>query len=95
MALFQLKKLTIFSSVSGVFIDRNADMDDRIQDWNYEATKWRLDAVAREPKAADLLKIYKESSHPFAARNKEDRNRRAADAAITELKGRNHSWQRH
>ncbi|MDP3087348.1 MAG: formaldehyde-activating enzyme [Methylotenera sp.] len=74
----------------GVFIDQTADMDDRIQDWNYEATKIAIkSAVAREPKAADLLKVYKDSAHPFAAKNKEERNRRAADAAITELKGRN------
>ena len=70
----------------GVFIDQTADMNDRIQDWNYEATKLAIkSAVARQPKAADLLKIYKDSSHPFAAQSKEDRNRRAADVAIVQL----------
>jgi len=69
-------------------------MDDRIQDWNYEATKMAIkNAVNREPKAAELLKIYKDSAHPFAAKSKEERNRRAADAlsalAIDQMKGRN------
>jgi 5,6,7,8-tetrahydromethanopterin hydro-lyase len=78
----------------GVFIDQTADMDDRIQDWNYEATKMAIkNAVNREPKAAELLKIYKDSAHPFAAKSKEERNRRAADAlsalAIDQMKGRN------
>ncbi len=74
----------------GVFIDQTADMDDRIQDWNYEATKIAIkSAVAREPKAADLLKVYKDSSHPFAAKNKEDRNRRVADTAISQMRHRN------
>jgi len=65
----------------GVFIDQTADMDDRIQDWNYEATKKAIkNAINREPKAAELLKVYKESAHPFAAKSKEERNRRVADA---------------
>ena len=65
----------------GVFIDKNADIDERVQDWNYEATKQAIkNAIAREPKAADLIKTYKASSHPFAAPNKEDRRtRRATD----------------
>lgn len=54
----------------GVFIDQAADMDDRIQEWNYRATKQAIkSAIAREPKAAELLKVYKESAHPFAANN--------------------------
>ena len=66
----------VFISV-GVFIDQSADMDDRIQDWNYRATKQAIkSAVAREPKAADLLKVYKNSAHPFAAPEK---NRRVTD----------------
>jgi 5,6,7,8-tetrahydromethanopterin hydro-lyase len=53
----------------GVFIDHRADMDDRIQQWNYIATKQAIkSAVAREPKVADVLKNYKTSSHPFAAK---------------------------
>lgn len=64
----------------GVFIDHKADMDERVQDWNYEATKQAIkSAIAREPKAKDLIKIYKESTHPFAAKSKEERNRRAND----------------
>lgn len=64
----------------GVFIDHKADMDERVQDWNYEATKRAIkSAIAREPKAADLLKIYKETSHPSAAKSKEERNRRITD----------------
>ena len=54
----------------GVFIDHKADIDQRIQDWNYQATKQAIkNAVAREPKAADLVKSYKGSAHPFAAHN--------------------------
>lgn len=67
----------------GVFIDRFADMDDRIQDWNYRATVIAIkSAIAREPKAADLLKVYKESAHPFAAKVSEEQ------IAISELKVR-------
>jgi 5,6,7,8-tetrahydromethanopterin hydro-lyase len=77
----------------GVFIDHKADIDERVQDWNYEATKQAIkSAIAREPKAADLLKIYKESSHPFAATSKENRNRRvddvAAELAVKQMKER-------
>ena len=54
----------------GVFIDHKADIDERIQEWNYQATKQAIkSAVAREPKAADVVKAYKESAHPFAAKN--------------------------
>lgn len=61
----------------GVFIDHNADIDERVQDWNYEATKKAIkSAIAREPKAADLVKTYKTSAHPFAAADKDDRNNR-------------------
>ena len=53
----------------GVFIDSHADIDERIQDWNYRATKQALkNAVAREPKVADVLKAYKDSVHPFQAK---------------------------
>lgn len=53
----------------GVFIDHRADMDDRIQDWNYQATKQAIrNAVAREPKVADILANYKTSAHPFQAK---------------------------
>jgi len=55
----------------GVFISHRADMDERIQDWNYQATKKAIkSAIAREPKVADLLKSYKNSVHPFAAKGK-------------------------
>ena len=54
----------------GVFIDHKADIDERIQDWNYQATKQAIkNAVNREPKAADVIKNYKTSAHPFAAKN--------------------------
>lgn len=58
----------VFISV-GVFIDSRADIDERIQEWNYQATKQAIkNAVAREPKVADVLKNYKESAHPFQAK---------------------------
>ncbi len=55
----------------GVFIDHKADIDERIQDWNYRATKEALKrAIAREPKAADVVSQYKDPTvvHPFAAK---------------------------
>jgi 5,6,7,8-tetrahydromethanopterin hydro-lyase len=55
----------------GVFIDHKADIDERIQDWNYRATKEAIKrAVAREPRAADVVKQYKDPTflHPFAAK---------------------------
>ena len=53
----------------GVFIDSRADIDARIQEWNYKATKQAIkSAVAREPKVARVLKSYKESAHPFQAK---------------------------
>ena len=52
----------------GVFIDSRADIDERIQDWNYRATKQAIkSAIAREPKVEDVLKNYKASAHPFQA----------------------------
>lgn len=66
----------------GVFIDHKADMDDRIQDWNYEATRMAIkSAVKREPTAAQVLKQYKQATHPFAAKTAENQNRRAEDKA--------------
>lgn len=55
----------------GVFIDHRADIDQRIQDWNYQATKEALKrAIAREPKVADVVAKYKDPSyaHPFQAK---------------------------
>jgi len=79
----------------GVFIDHRADMDDRIQDWNYEATKMAIkNAVEGKPKAAEVLKAYKATAHPFAARSKEERNRRKADIAISEMRMRNPTFPR-
>jgi 5,6,7,8-tetrahydromethanopterin hydro-lyase len=55
----------------GVFISHRADIDERIQEWNYRATKQAIkSAVAREPKVADVLKRYKDPTvvHPFAAK---------------------------
>jgi 5,6,7,8-tetrahydromethanopterin hydro-lyase len=53
----------------GVFIDRKADDDKRVQDWNYKATKQAIkNAVAREPKVDTVLKEYKQSVHPFQAK---------------------------
>ncbi|MGZ8271689.1 MAG: formaldehyde-activating enzyme [Methylophilus sp.] len=67
----------------GVFIDHTADMDDRIQDWNYRATKIAIkSAVAREPKAAYVVQQYKEALHPFAATTPAEKNRRAEDQAV-------------
>lgn len=55
----------------GVFIDHKADIDERIQDWNYKATKQAIkSAVAREPSVADVVRKYKDpmNTHPFQAK---------------------------
>lgn len=55
----------------GVFIDHKADIDERIQEWNYRATKQAIkSAVAREPRAADVVRKYKDpmNAHPFQAK---------------------------
>ena len=57
----------VFISV-GVFIHWEADDDAKIQDYNYEATKLSIKrAVAREPKAAEVLSKRGSAGHPFAA----------------------------
>jgi 5,6,7,8-tetrahydromethanopterin hydro-lyase len=55
----------------GVFIDHKADIDERIQEWNYQATKQAIkSAVAGEPKARDVVAKYKDptNAHPFQAK---------------------------
>ena len=52
----------------GVFIHWLAKDDAKIQDYNYTATKEALKrAVAREPKAAEVVAKKKTAGHPFAA----------------------------
>ena len=52
----------------GVFIHWEAADDQKIYDYNYEATKLSIKrAVAGEPKAADVVKQKGQSEHPFAA----------------------------
>ena len=52
----------------GVFIHWLAADDAKIQDYNYAATKEALKrAVARQPKAAEVVAKKKTSGHPFAA----------------------------
>jgi len=54
----------------GVFIHWEATDDNKIQDFNYEATKLSIKrAVAGEPKAADVVAKKGEAAHPFAAHN--------------------------
>jgi 5,6,7,8-tetrahydromethanopterin hydro-lyase len=54
----------------GVFINHFANDDQRIQDWNYRATKEVIKrAVAREPSVAEVIRTYRDPTvvHPFAA----------------------------
>lgn len=52
----------------GVFIHWLAKDNDKIQDYNYEATKLSIKrAVGREPKASEVLSQRKSSDHPFQA----------------------------
>ena len=56
----------IFVSV-GVFIHWLAEDNTKIQDYNYEATKLSIKrAVAREPKAAEVVSKKGSAEHPFA-----------------------------
>lgn len=58
----------LFISV-GVFIDHRADNDQRIQEWNYLATKQAIaNAVNGYPSAKDVLAQYRETVHPFQAK---------------------------
>ena len=51
----------------GVFIHWEAEDDQKIQDFNYQATKEALKrAVAGEPKAADVVSQKGTAAHPFA-----------------------------
>src|SRR5919106_2375626 len=51
----------------GVFIHWEATDDNKIQDWNYQATKESIErAVKRIPKASDVI-AKKATVHPFAA----------------------------
>lgn len=57
----------IFISV-GVFIHWEAKDDDKVQDYNYEAVKLSIKrAVAREPKASEVLSKRGSMDHPFQA----------------------------
>ncbi|MEM5328044.1 formaldehyde-activating enzyme [Paraburkholderia sp. JHI2823] len=57
----------VFISV-GVFIHWQADDDQKIQDYNYRATREALKrAISREPRAAEVVSRKGEAKHPFAA----------------------------
>ena len=52
----------------GVFIHWEAEDDQKIQDYNYQATKESIQrAVAGEPKASDVTAKKDSAAHPFAA----------------------------
>jgi len=52
----------------GVFIHWEAEDDNKIQDFNYEATKMALkNAVAGAPKASEVVAKKGSTEHPFAA----------------------------
>ncbi|CAD6543622.1 5,6,7,8-tetrahydromethanopterin hydro-lyase [Paraburkholderia hiiakae] len=57
----------VFISV-GVFIHWQADDDQKIQDYNYRATREALKrAINREPRAAEVVSRKGGAKHPFAA----------------------------
>lgn len=57
----------VFVSV-GVFIHWQAEDDQKIQDYNYEATKLALKrAVADQPKASEVVSQKGSADHPFQA----------------------------
>ncbi len=52
----------------GVFIHWEASDNDKVQDWNYQATKESIQrAISGEPKAQDVVKRKNQEAHPFAA----------------------------
>lgn len=52
----------------GVFIHWEAEDDQKIQDYNYQATKESIQrAIAGEPKSADVTAKKDSAAHPFAA----------------------------
>ena len=52
----------------GVFIHWQAEDDAKIQDYNYQAVKESIErAVAREPKASDVVSQKGSADHPFQA----------------------------
>ncbi len=52
----------------GVFVHWEADDDQKIQDFNYEAVKMSIKrAVAGEPKVQDVVAQRGTAKHPFAA----------------------------
>lgn len=52
----------------GVFIHWDAEDNDKIQDWNYEATKRAIKAAIEEkPTAAEVIAQEDKMHHPFAA----------------------------
>lgn len=52
----------------GVFIQWDADDDNKIQDWNYEATKLALErAIKGEPTMSEIIKKADVMLHPLAA----------------------------
>ena len=52
----------------GVFIHWLAEDDAKIQDYNYQAVKESIQrAIAREPKASDVVAQKGSTEHPFAA----------------------------
>lgn len=59
----------IFISV-GVYISTRADMDERVQEWNYKATRQAIkNAINKQPNIDQLLAEYKTSVHPFEAKH--------------------------
>lgn len=53
----------------GVYISTRADMDERVQEWNYQATKQAIrNAINHEPSVDKLLAEYKNTAHPFQAK---------------------------
>ncbi len=53
----------------GVYISARADMDDRVQEWNYLAMKQAIkNAVNREPNVETIIEKYQETRHPFQAK---------------------------
>ena len=53
--------------VCGVFIHWEAEDDDKIRQYNYEATKLAIErAMKNEPSAAEMVAKKEEAKHPFA-----------------------------
>ena len=74
----------------GVFIHWDASDDQKIFDYNYQATKESIQrALANTPKAADVVSQAKSAKHPFASNAEQKHGQAAGGAGGKQMQGAN------